>query len=132
MTEWNATEYNRNSSLQAAMAHERLADLALEGNERILDVGCGDGKITAGIAARVARRAANARAKAHSTSKVPVAAKSAPPAATAASSTVTRTVISTSVVVGDLTLRARKYQSDQLAKGNRITTAEAVAHFSKT
>jgi trans-aconitate 2-methyltransferase len=53
MTEWNAAEYARRSSLQEAMAQEVLALLQLDGSERILDVGCGDGKITARIAARV-------------------------------------------------------------------------------
>jgi len=37
------------------MAAEQLALLSLEGAERILDVGCGDGKITAQIATRVPR-----------------------------------------------------------------------------
>jgi trans-aconitate 2-methyltransferase len=52
MTEWNATDYSRHSSLQETMAAEVLARLDLSGSERILDVGCGDGKITAEIAAR--------------------------------------------------------------------------------
>lgn len=55
MVEWNASEYNRHSSLQAAMAEEQLGRLALEGGERILDIGCGDGKVTAEIAPRVPR-----------------------------------------------------------------------------
>ena len=55
MAEWNASEYNRQSSLQAALAEEQLGRLTLEGSERVLDVGCGDGKITAEIAARVPR-----------------------------------------------------------------------------
>jgi trans-aconitate 2-methyltransferase len=53
MTEWNASGYAQVSSLQAAMAEEVLALLDLKGNERILDVGCGNGKTTAEIAARV-------------------------------------------------------------------------------
>src|SRR5437016_2232776 len=53
MTEWNAAEYSRRSSLQEAMGQEVLALLNLNGSERILDVGCGDGKITAEIASRV-------------------------------------------------------------------------------
>jgi trans-aconitate 2-methyltransferase len=55
MTEWNAAEYYRRSSLQEAMAQEVLALLDLKDSERILDVGCGDGKITAQIASRVPR-----------------------------------------------------------------------------
>lgn len=55
MTEWDAAEYSRGSSLQEAMAQEVIALLDLNGSERILDVGCGDGKITAQIAARVPR-----------------------------------------------------------------------------
>jgi trans-aconitate methyltransferase len=57
MAEWNASAYSRQSSLQEAMAEEQLARLTLEGSERILDIGCGDGKITAQIAARVPRGA---------------------------------------------------------------------------
>lgn len=53
MTEWNAPEYARLSALQAAMAQEVLALLELNGTERILDIGCGNGKVTAEIAARV-------------------------------------------------------------------------------
>ena len=53
MTEWQAGDYYRQSSLQQAMAEEQLGQLALGGDECILDVGCGDGKITAEIAARV-------------------------------------------------------------------------------
>jgi trans-aconitate methyltransferase len=55
MVEWNAGEYNRVSSLQDALAEEQLGRLTLEGAERVLDVGCGDGKITAEIAARLPR-----------------------------------------------------------------------------
>jgi trans-aconitate 2-methyltransferase len=53
MTEWNAPEYARISTLQAAMAEEVLSLLELKGKERILDVGCGNGKTTSEIAARV-------------------------------------------------------------------------------
>src|SRR5262245_17481695 len=55
MTEWHASDYHRQSNLQQAMAEEQLGRLTLEGGERVLDVGCGDGKITAEIAARVPR-----------------------------------------------------------------------------
>ena len=53
MAEWDAAEYARRSGLQEAMAEEALALLDLKGAERILDVGCGDGRVTARIAARV-------------------------------------------------------------------------------
>ena len=53
MTEWDAAEYARRSSLQEAMALEVLALCDLGGSQRILDVGCGEGKITAQIAGRV-------------------------------------------------------------------------------
>lgn len=55
MTEWNAAEYSRISSLQETMAEEVLALLNLNGHEQVLDVGCGDGKITAQIAARASK-----------------------------------------------------------------------------
>jgi trans-aconitate 2-methyltransferase len=53
MTEWNASEYHQLSALQDVMAAEVLSLLQLKGDERILDVGCGNGKTTASIAARV-------------------------------------------------------------------------------
>src|SRR3954454_18894035 len=53
MTEWNAAEYARQSGLQEAMAEEVLALLDLKGSEQVLDIGCGQGKITAEIAVRV-------------------------------------------------------------------------------
>jgi trans-aconitate 2-methyltransferase len=55
MTEWDAAEYSRRSSLQETMGQEVLALLDLNGSERILDVGCGDGKITAQIASRASK-----------------------------------------------------------------------------
>jgi trans-aconitate 2-methyltransferase len=55
VTEWKASDYAQISALQAAMAEEVLSLLQLEGSERILDVGCGNGKNTSEIAARVPR-----------------------------------------------------------------------------
>jgi trans-aconitate 2-methyltransferase len=55
MTEWDAAGYARRSGLQRAMADEVLSQLNLEGSERVLDIGCGHGRITAEIAARVPR-----------------------------------------------------------------------------
>jgi trans-aconitate 2-methyltransferase len=53
MTEWNAPEYARISALQQAMAAEVLALLDLKGAKSVLDLGCGNGKVTAVIAARI-------------------------------------------------------------------------------
>jgi trans-aconitate 2-methyltransferase len=58
MTEWNATEYYRRSALQKWLADKSLAGLELGASERVLDVGCGDGKITAEIAERLPSGAA--------------------------------------------------------------------------
>src|SRR5262249_37128875 len=55
MRRGQAGAYYRRSGLQQQMAEEQLGRLTLAGGERILDVGCGDGKITAEIAARVPR-----------------------------------------------------------------------------
>jgi trans-aconitate 2-methyltransferase len=55
---WSAADYASNSSVQQTWARELIARLKLRGDERILDVGCGDGKITAEIARAVPRGAA--------------------------------------------------------------------------
>ena len=47
---WSAADYASNSSVQQTWARELIARLKLCGDERILDVGCGDGKVTAEIA----------------------------------------------------------------------------------
>lgn len=52
-TEWDAASYRAVSALQAWLADKSLAALALRGDERVLDVGCGDGRISAAIAARL-------------------------------------------------------------------------------
>jgi trans-aconitate 2-methyltransferase len=53
---WNAAQYTRHSSLQEQMAAQVLALVDLDGHERVLDIGCGDGRISARIAAeRVSR-----------------------------------------------------------------------------
>jgi trans-aconitate methyltransferase len=54
-TKWNAADYAANSSVQQTWARELIAKLNLRGDEHILDVGCGDGKVTAEIARVVPR-----------------------------------------------------------------------------
>ncbi|MGB9929354.1 MAG: class I SAM-dependent methyltransferase [Methanosarcina sp.] len=50
MYEWDPELYSSNSSPQKNWGHELLAKLKLKGNEHVLDVGCGDGKLSAEIA----------------------------------------------------------------------------------
>jgi trans-aconitate 2-methyltransferase len=47
---WNAADYARNSANQYAWAKDLIPKLQLTGNESLLDIGCGDGKITAELA----------------------------------------------------------------------------------
>ena len=54
---WNAADYAANSTVQQAWARELIARLKLRGDEHVLDVGCGDGKVTAEIAHAVPRGA---------------------------------------------------------------------------
>jgi trans-aconitate 2-methyltransferase len=44
---WNAQDYAKNSQNQLRWAQELIPKLKLRGNEALLDIGCGDGKITA-------------------------------------------------------------------------------------
>jgi len=53
MTEWNPEAYSQVSKLQQWLAEKSLASLTLRGDERVLDLGCGHGKISAAIAARL-------------------------------------------------------------------------------
>ena len=55
MTDWNAESYHRISSPQQTWGRRVLDRLALEGVERVLDLGCGTGRVTAEMAARVPR-----------------------------------------------------------------------------
>lgn len=47
---WNASDYAKNSRVQQVWARELLAKLELNGRESLLDIGCGDGKVSAEIA----------------------------------------------------------------------------------
>ena len=47
---WNAQDYAKNSQNQFQWAQELIPKLQLKGNETLLDIGCGDGKITAELA----------------------------------------------------------------------------------
>jgi trans-aconitate 2-methyltransferase len=52
---WDAAEYAANSAVQHGWARELMARLQLRGNEHVLDVGCGDGKVTAEMARALPR-----------------------------------------------------------------------------
>jgi trans-aconitate methyltransferase/RimJ/RimL family protein N-acetyltransferase len=51
--EWDAADYARNSQGQFGWAMSNIDKLKLHRGDRVLDVGCGDGKITAELAGRV-------------------------------------------------------------------------------
>jgi trans-aconitate 2-methyltransferase len=51
--DWDATTYDRVSAPQQLWAAEQLDGLALRGDEVVLDAGCGSGKVTLELAARV-------------------------------------------------------------------------------
>lgn len=47
---WDSKDYEKHSCGQQQWARELIAKLSLEGTEVVLDIGCGDGKVTAEIA----------------------------------------------------------------------------------
>ncbi|MEJ2056848.1 MAG: methyltransferase domain-containing protein [Desulfofustis sp.] len=49
--DWDSRDYEKHSASQQKWARELITRLSLEGTERLLDIGCGDGKVTAEIAA---------------------------------------------------------------------------------
>lgn len=53
MYKWNAEDYHKSSSVQLNWGRELISKLRLKGRERVLDIGCGDGKVTAEIEAQV-------------------------------------------------------------------------------
>src|SRR5690242_2945608 len=50
---WDPRDYAAHSAAQLHWARELLAKLQLRGDESLLDLGCGDGKVTAEIAGAV-------------------------------------------------------------------------------
>jgi trans-aconitate 2-methyltransferase len=51
--EWDASSYDRMSDPQLAMARDVIDRLDLQGDERVLDAGCGTGRVTAVVVDRV-------------------------------------------------------------------------------
>ena len=51
--EWNAASYDRMSDPQLAMARDVIDRLDLRGDERVLDAGCGSGRVTEELLERV-------------------------------------------------------------------------------
>jgi trans-aconitate 2-methyltransferase len=52
---WSGAEYDRLSTPMEAMGREVLERLQLEGDETVLDAGCGSGRVTEALIARVPR-----------------------------------------------------------------------------
>lgn len=50
MFKWDAKEYQKSSSAQQKWARELITKMGLQGSEAVLDMGCGDGKVTSEIA----------------------------------------------------------------------------------
>ncbi|MBZ2166611.1 class I SAM-dependent methyltransferase [Methanobacterium spitsbergense] len=50
MFKWDAEEYQKSSSAQQKWARELITKMDLQGSEVVLDIGCGDGKVTSEIA----------------------------------------------------------------------------------
>ena len=55
MHKWDPADYEKSSSAQYRWAMDLVSRLHLRGNEKVLDIGCGDGKITAQLASRLPR-----------------------------------------------------------------------------
>ena len=53
--DWDATSYERMSAPQEAMGRDVLDRLDLRGDERVLDAGCGTGRVTAALLERLPR-----------------------------------------------------------------------------
>jgi len=57
MQRWDPADYQAHSNVQQAWARELIPLLDLQPDERLLDLGCGDGKVTAEIARLLTRGA---------------------------------------------------------------------------
>ncbi len=53
--EWDAASYHKVSGPQTSWGMKVLSRLTIEGNERVIDAGCGTGRLTAGLLARLPR-----------------------------------------------------------------------------
>ena len=53
MTQWQGEHYRDIAKPQRSLASGTLSNLFIEGHERVLDVGCGDGTITMQLADRI-------------------------------------------------------------------------------
>src|SRR5919201_3817573 len=53
--DWDGAEYDRLSSAMAALGREVLERLELRGDETVVDAGCGSGRVTEALIARLAR-----------------------------------------------------------------------------
>ena len=50
---WDSEDYAQNSTVQYQWAEELIGKLRLQGEEAVIDIGCGDGKVSALMASRV-------------------------------------------------------------------------------
>lgn len=53
MYNWDAEVYRKSSGSQREWAQEVIKKLKLKGDERVLDIGCGDGRNTVEISSRL-------------------------------------------------------------------------------
>ncbi len=51
--QWDAEDYEKHSHGQKSWGRELIGKLSLQGTEKILDIGCGDGRLTAELAIKV-------------------------------------------------------------------------------